>query len=149
MRNLKTPYPLAWPNHYISLLWTFFLKDTLNIRFKKQTILKSSCAPPLCRSWSERWGRNALTEGDAALMVAEGQSRRNVPFPADLRLLQGCMSCHQFLSQVTSSIPFGLTTSEDMWRDRNNSQFHSCVEHKRQTKRKQGKRILKKTSLTW
>ena len=32
-------------------------------------------------------GEDALTEGDAALMVAEDQSRRNVPFPADLRLL--------------------------------------------------------------
>ena len=51
----------------------------LNTSFKKQTILKSSCAPPLCRRWSERWGRNALIEGDAALLVAEDQS----PSPPD------------------------------------------------------------------
>ena len=56
------------------------------------------------------------------------------------QLTLGCSKvtwvCRGFLNQVTSSTPFGLTTSEDMWRERNNSQFHSCLEHKRQTKRK-------------
>ena len=63
----------ATPLHKFTM--DFFLNNMLNTSFKKQTILKSSCAPPLCRRWSERWGRNALTEGDADLMVAEDQSR--------------------------------------------------------------------------
>ena len=118
----------------------------VNASLKKQTILNSSCAPPLCRRGSERWGRNVLIEGDAALMVAENQSRRNFPFPADLRLLQGRMT----LSRVSypSDIIYSLW-SDDIWRlvKRNYSQFHSCVEHK--TKRKQVNRIWKKTRLTW
>ena len=70
------------------------------------------------------------------------------------QLTWGCSKvtwpCPEFLSQVTSAILFGLTTSEDMLRKRNISQYHSCVEHKRQTKRKQvNRRILKKTTLTW
>ena len=91
----------------------FFLNNMLNTRFKKQAILKPSCAPPLCRRWSERWGRNALTEGDAALMVAEDQSRRNVPFPADLRLLQGRMSLLRI--SEPSDIIYSLW-SNHIWR---------------------------------
>ena len=40
--KLKTPYPIARPNHYISLLRSFFLSDMLNTRFKKQTTLDLS-----------------------------------------------------------------------------------------------------------
>ena len=115
----------------------------------KQTILKSSCAPPLCRRWSEKWGRNASTGGDAALKVAEDQSRRNVRFPADLRLLQGRMS----LSRVSepSDVIYSLW-SNHIWRHvKRKKEFTISLMCgiQKTNKRKQGNRILKKTTWTW
>uniref|UniRef100_A0A4W2DTZ6 Uncharacterized protein n=1 Tax=Bos indicus x Bos taurus TaxID=30522 RepID=A0A4W2DTZ6_BOBOX len=69
-----------------------YLLGRLFPKQRDMQIMQQNCAPPLCRRWSDRWGRNALTEGDAALKVAEDQSRRNVPYLADLRLLQGRMT---------------------------------------------------------
>ena len=139
-------YCQATPLHKFTM--DFFSSDILNISFKKQTILKSSCAPPLCRRWSERWGRMpSLREMQLWWWLRTSQEGMSLS-----QLTWGCSkvawACREFLSQVTSSIPFGLTTSEDMWRERKFSQFPSCVEHKRQTKRKQGKRILKQTMWT-
>ena len=79
-----------------------------------------------------------------------GPVKEEFPFPSWPEAAPRSHDLVEFLSQVTSSIPFGLMTSKDWLRERNNSQCHSCVEHKRQTRRKQvNRRILKKTTLTW
>ena len=51
--KLKTPYPIARPNHYISLLRSFFLSDMLNTRFKKQTTLDLSQKAKKLDAWEK------------------------------------------------------------------------------------------------
>lgn len=66
LRIIKTLYPIARQNHYVSLLWTSFSEQYVNTNLK-QTILKIQLCSSLSVDDQRGGGEDTSTGGDAAL----------------------------------------------------------------------------------
>uniref|UniRef100_A0A8B9YJB6 Small EDRK-rich factor-like N-terminal domain-containing protein n=1 Tax=Bos mutus grunniens TaxID=30521 RepID=A0A8B9YJB6_BOSMU len=70
--------------------------NMLNTSFKKQTILKSSCAPPLCRRWSERWeGMPSLREMQLCWWLRTSPLLLLTPIPSSIRVFSNESTSHE------------------------------------------------------